>query len=278
MNAEQRKKKVLRSKAFNDWWEVRQEVDPVPSDPYRAFMIDRSLHARVDNPKIWEKYPNRRDEPDVDLPFSGAPTYAPSRKPRRRTPRKEKSPAIPKKGLGKEAFDLTAAMAKEHGLPAPAIREHKRSGPLIGAAKVGVARLEGPRDKKTGKRTSVIYDIGHSGELRLGTKGSRATVLATAAHEEGHVIHARKTLVQKKKIKGIPTYSAQNPTPFADELAATTIARRHLKKSKALNKKGEMATANWFLKGALHSYRQGWKRRGKPVKVDKKGRIISGGK
>lgn len=277
MNAKQKRDAVLKSRAFNDWWEARQEVEPIPSDPYRAYMIDLSLHAKVDNPAIWEKQPNRRDQPDVDLPFGGTPKYAPSRKPRRRSQRKYKSPAIPKKGLGKEAHVLTSAMASEYGLPAPAIREYKSKGPLIGAAKVGVARLEGKRDKRTGKRTSVIFDVGHSGELRLGTKGSKATVLATAAHEEGHVIHARRTLILKKKIKGVPAYSAKNPTPFADELAATTIARRHLKKSKTLNKTGEMATANWFLSGALNSYRKGWKRRGKPVKVNKKGQVISGG-
>lgn len=261
ISAEQRKKRVLRSKAFADWWEVRREQKPVPSNPYRAYMIDLSLHAIIDRRDRWEKEPNRRDIPDVDLPQEGIPTYAPSRKPRRRRAEKERSEAIPKSGLEREVALSNLAMATSFGKPAPKVRTKKREGPLQSFANVGVGRI--------GEK---LYHI-HGGSITVGIKGPRVQVLATAAHETGHVIHAQD-LVSKKKMEGITPFKGTRAS-YSDERTATKLGRQHLKKT--LKSKGEYPVASWYLVYALNTYRKGWKQRGKPVKVDKQGNIISGG-
>jgi len=269
MNAEERKKRVLKSRAFQTWWEARQDVEPVPSNPYRAYMIDLSLNAIVDRRDTWEKLPNRRDEPDVDLPERsghGVPTYAPSRKPRRRREAPYKSEAVPKSGLARDVYLSNAEMAASHGLPAPRVVTKKQSSPLTSSARVGVGRIQG-EDR--------ILTFGHQGEINVGTKGRRAVVLATAAHETGHVVHAQ-SLAKGKTLKGVTPFKGI-PSSMSDELMATKLARQHLKKSKAVSKKGELATGSWFLKYALDTYRKGWKTRGKPVKIGKQGTLISGG-
>lgn len=263
LNAEEKKRKILKSKAFRDWWEVRQEERPIPSNPYRAFMIDRSLNAIVDRRDKWEDQPNRRDMPEIDTARKGIPTYAPSYKPRRRRSRKYKSPSVPKKGTGREVFNLAGEMATKHGLPAPEVNTTNREGPLGGYAKVGLGR----------GRDGTMYRL-HGGKIHIGTKGSRVQALATTAHEVGHVVHAQKT-ANKNLPKGIDPYVGTTSS-MSDELMATKLARKHLKESGTLKKKGELPIANWYLGYALNTYRKGWKRRNRKPKINKQGNLIGG--
>lgn len=264
MNAEEKKRRILKSKAFQDWWEVRQETRPIPSNPYRAFMIDRSLNAIIDRPEDWRKEPNRRDMPEVDTARKGVPTYAPSYKPRRRTSNKYKSPSIPKSKTGREVHALASDMATSFGLPAPEVNTTNREGPLGGYARVGLGR-----SRDDGK----LYKM-HGGKIHIGTKGSRVQALATTAHEVGHVVHAQHS-VTKKLPKGIDPYVG-TVSSMSDELMATKLARKHLKGSKALKKKGELPTANWYLHYALNTYRKGWKGRKRPAKINKQGNLVGG--
>lgn len=264
MNEAERKRRVLRSKAFSDWWEVRQDEEPTPSNPYQAYMIDLSLHAIVDRRDVWEKLPNRRDLPEIDLPYSGVPTYAPARKPPRRREAPYKSPELPKTGIERDIILSSEAMATSHGKPAPRVIALSRSGPLTSEAAVGLGRIMG-----IGPLIRA-----NQGEIRIGTKGSRATVLAAQAHETGHVIHAQDLFTTGSKLEGLKPFKG-TPSSFSDELSATKLARGHLKKT--LSPKGEYPTATWFLKYGLHTYRKGWEKRGKPVKVDRSGNILSGG-
>lgn len=265
MNEAQRRKRTLSSKAFEVWWDARKDEDPRPSNPYQAYKIDLSLHAKVNSRPIWEREPNRNDVPDVDLPFSGVPSYAPAKKPPRRREAPYKSPALPKEGIAREITLQSDAMATEHGKPAPRVTVKHYEGPLTSEASVGVGRYFG-----VGPLVRASQ-----GEIKVGAKGSRVQNLAAAAHETGHVIHAQDLFTAGgPKLSGIKPFQGKEHS-FSDEMAATKLARGHLKKT--LKPKGEYPVATWFLKGALHSYRKGWERRGSPVKVDKEGNLVSGG-
>ncbi len=58
---------VMSSAAFQDWWASRRHIHPVPSDPYRAFMIDRGIPAQIVEHEIWEPRTNRTDVIPVDI-------------------------------------------------------------------------------------------------------------------------------------------------------------------------------------------------------------------
>lgn len=64
----QKKELIMSTQAYKEWWEARQSQSPVPSDPYRAFMIDISLRALRTRREIWEHNTNRTDMTEVDFP------------------------------------------------------------------------------------------------------------------------------------------------------------------------------------------------------------------
>jgi len=78
-----RKKMITESMAFQMWWNARSTLRPIPSDPYRAFMIDIALYAKPHHQEVWKHRTNRLDYPPVDFP-KGFP-----RKRRRLPPRKD---------------------------------------------------------------------------------------------------------------------------------------------------------------------------------------------
>lgn len=61
-----RRSQILASDDFDKWYEARKEIQPFPSDPYRAFMIDRSLKAKSYDEDSWKDYVNRSDLHPVD--------------------------------------------------------------------------------------------------------------------------------------------------------------------------------------------------------------------
>ena len=52
----QRRHQILESQQFHQWWENRRTMQPTPSNPYQAFMIDRSLKAKNYDEKSWSDY------------------------------------------------------------------------------------------------------------------------------------------------------------------------------------------------------------------------------
>lgn len=274
MNEQERKARILRSHAFATWWEARQTEDPVPSNPYQAYMIDVSLHAKVHPHHTWQVQPNRRDLIDVDLPrgeANGVPTYAPAYKPRTRREAPEKSPELPKRGPARELTLRAEQMAIRHGIPAPTVVVGHGEGPLRSYTKTGAYRMGGGALGFTGIQSVHIGTSGKSGKDRKPTFQE----IGALYHEVGHDVHAAARFGKGSPLPaGIAPFKG-TPRSYSDEQAATKLARAEIKRTLP-SKGGGQAIANWTLAYGLHTYRQGWKERGNPVVV-KGGKIISGG-
>lgn len=63
----------MSSPQFAEWWAARRHIHPIPSDPYRAFMIDKSLKAKPLPKEMWVPRTNRSDIL-ADFP-SGLPAF-----------------------------------------------------------------------------------------------------------------------------------------------------------------------------------------------------------
>lgn len=271
--AAKKRREVMASKEFQTWFAARMTTPPVPSDPYRAFMIDRSLNAKLASKTQWQGKPNRLDNPFVDFPAghfpAGTPIYAPAQKPKRRKGEKYKSPELPKDPIERMRVLNIERMTTRHGVATPSI--FKVSGITESYARAGIGRYVGVKD-------SPLVRVG-VGEVHIGkTKGTRSTVQAVAVdfHEAGHVIHAQRTFSKKRLEKGILPYKGTESS-YTDEQAATRLARKELKKV-FKKQKGAVAVGSWSLAYGLHTYRKGWKNRGKPVVIDPKTqKLLSGG-
>lgn len=94
--AMERKARIMSSREFQEWWQHRQSFAPTPSDPYRAYMIDLGLYARLHRKEVWKHRTNRFDRPTIDFPSGRMPRgrkrpKMPSRKEARRFKRVPKA-------------------------------------------------------------------------------------------------------------------------------------------------------------------------------------------
>lgn len=259
----------MSSHAFRDWWANRSQEEPVPSNPYQAYMIDLSLSAKIENRHKWENAPNESDQIQIDFPFAGAPNYAPAHKPPQRYEPTEKSPEMPKSGLSRELQIAADEMAIKYGIPAPIVNTFS-GGINRSYARVGVGRFHGQLIKAGGG----VVNIG------MRNVGERKTLTpveyGTLYHEVGHVIHAQTSVLPEgQRPKNMTNLFSASPLNYSDEHFATVFAREQIKRK--LKTKGEQPIAMWDLRYALHTYQVGWKHRGKPVKIDTLGNILSGG-
>lgn len=235
-------------------------------------MIDLSLHAKVESVPAWKQKPNRRDLPDIDFPFGGVPELVPAAKPPRRREAPEKSEELPKSGVKRDLVLAIEQMAISHGTPAPVVRFGHREGPNKSYARVGLYRM--PNGKGG-------YDLvkGGQSEIYIGVAGLKSTShssIATALHEQGHISHARALVGEGKIPEGIAAFTG-GPRSYSDEQQASRLARSHAKKAFG-KRKGTVALINWDLRHALGTYVEGWKTRGKPVKLERgTNKILSGG-
>jgi len=170
---------VLRSKAFQEWWSARQNIRPIPADPYRAFMIDLSLFARVHRKPIWRMRTNRMDYPPIDLP-RGVPSEKrrlPSRKEMRRF-KKVPKPARPRvvTAQQKKLLKVKERFLRKLHLPEVEVVFEPELGQLTSAYWRGLPSVSKPRIK-----------LGARG-LKRGALGE-AQVEATMLHELGHHAH-----------------------------------------------------------------------------------------
>jgi hypothetical protein len=258
-----KRERILNSQAFKTWWEARQEVDPTPADPYRAYMIDKSLNAVIE-PIVWDRQPNRRDRSGVDSPREGIPTYAPAKKPPKRIEPPYKSPELPRDPSAASIHKFSGDMAANFGMVAPAVKTHREIGPLGSFARTGLGRYGGPKGE------IARYS---RGEIHIGVKGKLTPQkIATTAHETGHVIHAQNLFERKPALSGLIPYSAR-PKVYSDEHEATKLAKQFLKKTQKPEHYKEQA---WFLRYAIGTYSKSWKLRGDPVKF-KDGKLLGGG-
>lgn len=289
-----KRKETLESYAFRFWWAERQKHGPIPTDPYRAFMIDKGLKASLEDREHWTPTPNRKDLPLIDYPF-GKWTY--TKRQRKISPpaqREVKAEPSGKKTPHREIADL---MEKEVGLPAKIPIYNTGRGPLRSHAKAGV--------------TVIGTSSDHFGQIFVASKNNSPQSLAATAHEAGHVAHAQATFGRTKKPlpPNIKPFSAvenarkkgsarmDSVDTYNDEVAAwryaDTILDKVLAKGPPLKaqptktptytrdkkpilyevdlSKNPRAQASWLKAYALKSYREGARLRGTPIKIGKDG-------
>jgi hypothetical protein len=232
----ERKKKeiVIASAQFREWWEARSSVDPQPSDPYRAFMIDKSLFAKPPRTRVeWEQQPNRRDI------IADYPQYAGRKAELERYGPKEKVPVRKIRAVE----SVGASMSERAGMKKPSLIPLKQ-GYLVSRAYVGKIRAGGE-----------LLETGSHKRAEIGMKGASEMVRSTAAHEYGHIAHANMTAEELQKM-GLKEYQGQRTSrekTYMDEAAAWKLARPEI--MKIPSKKGKRAKAFWLQGFALKTYR-----------------------
>lgn len=281
-----KRKDTLASYAFQTWWAERSKHEPVPTDPYRAFMIDKGLRASLEDREHWTPKPNRKDLPLIDYPF-GKWTY--TKRQRKISPpaqREIKAEPKTKKTPHREIADL---MEKEVGLPKPIEIYNTRQGSVRSHAHSGVS--------VTG------VSMPHFGKIFVATHNNSPSSIAVTAHESGHVAHAQTTFGRTKKPlpKGMLPFAAiqrakegrstklNSVDTYNDERAAWKFADTVLDKIQPKGplkitqksdhvevdlSKSPRAQGKWTKAYALHTYRVGAKLRGTPIKIGKDG-IVS---
>jgi hypothetical protein len=177
--AMEKRRQVLGSRAFQEWWSARRHIHPIPSDPYRAFMIDIALTAKIHRKEIWRGRTNRADYPPVDLP-----SHVPA--PKRRMPsRKEErrfkpipTPAMPygeKTEIEKGLEGLAEQMSERYHIPKPQIVFERGEGALGSGYYAGELGFLPPF-------------------IKIGVKGGKPAVpqiFGAFEHEFGHHAHAK---------------------------------------------------------------------------------------
>jgi hypothetical protein len=175
--ADVRRRQVMGSYAFQEWWGAREHIHPVPSDPFRAFMIDIGLTAKIHRKEVWRGRVPRADYPTIDLP-SGVPApkrRLPSRKEERRFKRVP-SWAMPygeKTELEKGLEALAEQMSERYHVPKPRIHFERGEGALGSAYFAGEIGVLPPF-------------------IKVGVKGeSKPQIFGAFEHEFGHHAHAK---------------------------------------------------------------------------------------
>jgi hypothetical protein len=192
-----RKRAILSSHAFGEWWQWRQHIHPHPSDPYRAYMIDIGLYARVHRKEVWQTRVNRMDYPPVDLPLH-APAYK-RRLPARKTIRRFKPvpmAAQPYGGLPRAdwmgIYEKEAERIAEHyHVPRVDVEfERRASGAFYSPSSYGTPRIVMPYE--------------YAKQRALGEKHLKAQQpKSTFRHEFGHHIHSAFGGVEKAMGAGL---------------------------------------------------------------------------
>ncbi len=169
----------MSSPAFLEWYAARKELHPVPADPYRAYMIDLSLRARVAPREVWSKATMWTDVPWIDFP-RGMPAPKPRRGRPSLKPYKqlltsarlfEEKPLTPaQQKLKKEILSMKERFLAKYHLPDVDVEFEPKAPSEIGAYWRGEIGISKP-----------VVRLGLMGGLR-----HRPEILATAGHELGH--------------------------------------------------------------------------------------------
>ena len=226
---------ILQSEAFQEWYEARMSYYPTPRDPYRAFMIDLSLYARVHHKQVWQHRTNRMDYPPIDLP-KGVPSKKRRLPPRKHIKRFKRVPK-PAKPLVETPFEKE--LRKELGiftegyhLPDVRLRfEPRQTGAFY--------RPSLPFSSE--KTIIVIPRSVTKGKKKI--KGAGEQPFSTQLHEGGH--HAHASYGGFYDVKGLRSkeLSPLITTPYKlggttkqrvpKERIAWAIAKKHAKKRPA---------------------------------------------
>jgi hypothetical protein len=192
MNRQQRaaakRQLIVGSSAFSEWWMARQTFYPIPSEPYRAFMIDLGLYARPHHKEVWKHRTNRLDYPPIDFPRRGEIPKGIPRKRRRLPSRKEikRWKKVPKRAqpiimtpYEKKLVKEVEKMTEEFHIPMPKVKFHPRTSARYVPT---ILPWETP---------SVILarEFVATGAPKK-RKREREQVMAALRHEVGHHVHA----------------------------------------------------------------------------------------
>lgn len=186
---------IMGTREFQEWWRARCRIHPIPSDPFRAFMIDRGIPAPITTKEDWKPRTNWVDTVPIDNFHGGK-----GRRRSRRTPRKPpqfRKGYVPKaaRPIGKltpleeQLKAHVRKMAEHYHVPEPEIFFERGEGQLASAAYLGGA-------------------FGVKPFLKIGVKGlkekSLPLHLGTTGHEMGHQVHRRGQvgLLKALSIKG----------------------------------------------------------------------------
>ena len=241
---------VLSSRAFQMWWAARQGISPIPSDPYRAFMIDKGLYAKPFPKEYWENRTNRADFPTVDFPF-GTPrrrTKIPSRKELKRkgfilTPMPAQ-PQIMTAYEKKVAQELYEAQEKYH-LPRATVKIQKGARASYIPAMFGTPIILLPKK---------LVKIGEKGG------GAEEQVMAIGLHEFGHHGHAAYGGMTKARGQIVGELSEVITSQYVlggsaeQKIKKERIAWAIAKKTRKAGKEPWTPTQAWLKKFAFGTY------------------------
>ena len=68
ITAWEKRRAIMESEAFQIWLSERWNIPPMPKDPYQAYMIDKSLKAKLKTRPEWAQRTNRADFQPIDFP------------------------------------------------------------------------------------------------------------------------------------------------------------------------------------------------------------------
>jgi hypothetical protein len=226
------RKEVMESEEFRTWWNNRKKTQPVPSDPYRAFMIDRSLEAKLTSQGTWSKEPNRMDFEPIDFP-----PIVKGRRLRRPEP-EPKGPYVEETKKKLKAQELE--MAKGMNVSPPELRFTQGSGRSFYASGYG-------KNKQTGEIVKIqepyiMIGLRKDGKMAFTDEG-------TLAHELGH----HKKVVELEREGGKEAvyrfyYNLQNSRERLNE------AEREAWKNADPYMTNKRAVQKWHKKYALGTY------------------------
>lgn len=219
--AYKRRRKIVRTEAFRTWWTARRNIRPIPSDPFRAYMIDLGLFATPLRKPYWKHRTNRSDYPPVDLP-RGAPRERrrlPSRKEERRRYRRIPKPAKPVilTPRMKEIQKRGEAFLEKFHLPAVTWRFVPEKGEAI---------------------SSLVHQAlfgGRKAIVQVGVAGGLYPTVAAMRHELGHHGHyAYQGLAEQEKFGLLKGYHMASR--IERERVAWKIAEIDLKEAVGIQK------------------------------------------
>ena len=234
MTASQKRKAIIQSEEFKIWFHERLKTKPMPSDPYRAFMIDRSLKAELRDRDSWAHRTNVADWEPVDYPpvIRGQKTVM-------IPPPKSKEAAATKAAIRAKA----KVICTELDVPCPKIkfttsdygrpRSYYQSGYVINRYTGAIVRAKEP---------FVVIGLPKSGKLK-------PEQYAVLAHELGH--HKVTTEIQRTEgdqavIDHYTRMKISDSARNQNERDAWHYAKPFMKDSPAVQ--------HWIKKYALGSY------------------------
>jgi len=160
----EKKKQILESSAFQTWWNWRRKISPVPKDPFKAYMIDLGIPARLYEPDPWSKRVNRADWIAVDYPRMATRTE--------RYPSEVRTASTQLEQLHKKRVETIMEAAREftqhYSVPMPQIKILHEKG-----------YFESYHDP--------LRNI-----VAIGIKGAKMPTLGVLFHELGHHVQYQK--------------------------------------------------------------------------------------